>query len=284
MSKETKTLGKVWVFYDTVKNKKTKPLNLIQAQATLLTFNPKSYKKILIWTPGWPKWIPLDRFLESRQTYFMMTPETSRVTTQVEDKTIRVEHFNEDHTYSVSEDSGVHTRTEIQYTKIMNDEAPEAAPDNSGSEYYRPDFRADQININVKPNLSFAAAPRKAENDERRKDPRMNYKIEVTLVSQKGKTFKSFSDNISMSGILLQEAIPSDFLKSSFNLILVNRFESNAKKARIYVDGRVIGDLRDPRRLTFLNLDPTTKQKLEEMLQSYQNVHPKAAEPVKKSS
>lgn len=289
-----KAQGKVWILYDTVKAKKTKPLNLVQAQATVLSLQSETLSKILIWTPGWEKWVPLDKYLSSNQEYFVMTPEFSKVTSMTRDKTVNVDTVTAEKNFMSSPSE----ETEIEnthFTKIINDEKTSSAPPSGDYGYYHPDFRADQINIHIKPKLKFAppsensqsshSAPPAAKSpsptpstktpasgtDERRTDERHNHKIEVTLVSKKGKTFKTYSNNISMGGIFLQDPIPNDFANSSFNLILTNRFEKDVKKSKLYIDGRIIGDFSDPRHLSFINLDDVTRKALENLLISYQN-------------
>ena len=66
--------GKIWIFYDKKKSKKSKALTLVQAQSTLLSLINKDPQRYYIWTPGWEEWVPLDQFLSTKQTYFALMP------------------------------------------------------------------------------------------------------------------------------------------------------------------------------------------------------------------
>lgn len=258
--------GKIWIFYDRLKKKKSKPLSLVHAQATILNLLSKDTGRFYLWTPGWKEWVPLGKFLESDQNYFVITPETTEVTKNIEDIN-KIESFNENTHSTIIQDELTATKTLIEavYTKVV-DQLPSPSTDYG---YYHPDFKAEQIDIHLKPNLEGLTPNYDEEGSERRINPRYNYKIEVLIVSKKGKTFKTFSDDISLGGTLLQDPIPRDFLNAPFDLIIVNRFEIDPKKARLNFSGRVVGDFRDPRRLMFMNPEPELIKSLQSLLKSY---------------
>ena len=144
-----KTFGKIWIFYDKKKKKKSKVLNLVQAQSIILGVMSKDPERYVIWTPGWTEWVPLDKFLSTEQKYFVTTPEASKVTDDVEDIDINTKNekiSDEDRTLIINTltESISNTITEMVYTKIADELPPQQQP---GGDYgfYHPDFNAEQM-------------------------------------------------------------------------------------------------------------------------------------------
>ena len=171
--------GKIWIFYDRLKKKKSKPLSLVHAQATILNLLNKDTGRFYLWTPGWKEWAPLNKFLESDQAYFVITPETTEVTRNIEDIDRGGDSFNENTHSTIVQDELTATKTLVEavYTKIV-DELPAPSTDYG---YYHPDFKAEQIDIHLKPNLN-KQTPDYDDSEDRRTSPRYNYKIEVLIV------------------------------------------------------------------------------------------------------
>lgn len=262
-----KTFGKIWVFYDKKKKKKSKALDLVQAQSIILGLMSKEPERYCLWTPGWNEWVPLNKFLQTEQKYFMITPEASKVVENIEELTIQSKKIeDDDRTIALNSITAsiTDTITEMIYTKVAAELPPQ--PVNGDYGFYHPDFKADQIDLKIKvPNFN----PESKNESDRRTEVRHNFKMEIIVVSKKGKTFKTFSDNLSLGGTLLQDPLPRDFLNAPFDLIFVNRFEKDPKKSRLYFNGKVVGDFRDPKRLMFLNPEPKTLQQLESMITAY---------------
>src|ERR1700692_3659053 len=68
-----KSEGKIWILFDAISNKKSRPLSLVQAQMMLLTLKIKRLHQYFIWTPGWEEWQSVPHFLASGQKYFSAT-------------------------------------------------------------------------------------------------------------------------------------------------------------------------------------------------------------------
>jgi hypothetical protein len=68
------TKGQVWIFYDCVTKKRTKPMTLIEAQIIVLRLKVKQARKLFLWTPGWEKWQPLESYLKLNQSFFAVAP------------------------------------------------------------------------------------------------------------------------------------------------------------------------------------------------------------------
>lgn len=258
------SFGKIWVFYDRKKKKKSKALTLVQAQSTILSLLNKDPGRYYIWTPGWSEWAPLDKFLSSEQTYFMLTPEVNQVVKSIDDLTMKTDDIDDDLTVSINELT--ETITKMIYTQV----AAELPAKSSDYGYYHPDFNADDLDIKLKiPAPTSDIGKRNVSEKDRRIEIRHNFKMEIIVVSKKGKTFKTFSDNLSLGGTLLQDPLPREFLNAPFDLIFINRFEQDPTKGRLYFNGKVVGDVKEPRRLMFLNPDPQSVKRLESMIQAY---------------
>lgn len=256
--------GKIWIFYDKKKSKKSKALTLVQAQSTLLSLINKDPQRYYIWTPGWEEWVPLDQFLSTKQTYFALLPETDKVRQNIDDLTLKSERpDDEDRTMVISDLT--ETITKMIYTQI----AAELPQKSSDYGYYYPDFNADEIDIKIKTPRLNGDERKSFQEKDRRIETRHNFKMEIIIVSKKGKTFKTYSDNLSLGGTLLQDPLPRDFLNAPFDLIFVNRFETDSKKSRLYFNCKVVGDFKDPKRLMFVNPEPKTIRQLESMIQAY---------------
>ena len=68
-----KTQGKVWLFYDADSKVQSRPMSVIQAQVFILSLKPHDYPKYFLWTPGWDEWTCIREFVNSKQTYFVLS-------------------------------------------------------------------------------------------------------------------------------------------------------------------------------------------------------------------
>ena len=272
-----KGTGKVWIFFDSVSQRQTKPMNTIQAQVTLLNLRNKDKNRYFLWTPGWTEWIPLARFLESDQTYFVVAPapmptsgphrpppsgsdDDFEVT-----KTVKANRPDDEVTAIIHPVSS----TDEGFTEILpeQDSHQEKKTDYG---YYHEDFSAEKIDPDAAHKVKMQLpSGKKPSGRDRREFERHNLKIEVIMINKSGRTFRTHSRNISIGGTLLEEELPKEFINTRFDLIIINRFEKDPAKGRLHFQGRVVGDYSDPRRLMFLDADRHTLKKLEEMLKSY---------------
>lgn len=274
-----KGTGKIWIIFDAAEKRQTKPMSTLQTQMTLLNLKSKDMARFFLWTPGWTEWVPLAKFMESDQTYFVIAPAPApagmpKPPTLDDEKTVRAGGtFNDDDTVTHVFDSTPQMPPDGDdgYTTIV-DVASTAAPGKPDYGYYADDFSAEKIDTDAKHSVQFNLPQNKKpapSPSDRRIEERHQFKIEVILVNKHGRTFRTYSQNISLGGTLLEEDLPKEFINSRFDLILVNKFERNPAKGRLHFQGRVVGDYQNPRRLMFLDTDDHTRQRLQEMLQSY---------------
>lgn len=256
-----KATGKVWVFFDSQKQKETKPMSLVQAQMALLQYKTSDIAKTFIWTPGWDNWIPLKDFLKSDQTYFVLgqppKPQSKQMPTFPASPARTPRKPDES------------SPEEKNFTKIELGAEPLHKKVEYG--YWHNDFTGDQLDLEK---ISTAAPFDQEEvtqtksTDDRRRAQRHSFKIEILLMHKKG-SFRTFSKNISLTGTLIENKIPQEFLSVPFDLIIINRFEKDARKGRLLFKGRVVGDLANPKRLMFVDPTPEMTQRLEQLLKDY---------------
>lgn len=295
--------GKIWIFYDSKNKKQSKPLNLTQAQALILNLAQKKNFQAYIWTPGWDEWIDLKSFLEVDQDYFVVPPSikkknldktsvTKTLTRFKESQTALTnttvtENFDKTVVVPIDPDNLMVKEPKVQFTEVSKD-IPNKKIDYG---YFYPDFKAENIDLEItrlKTRLKSAGKieapdrrePTKTETGpasaDRRETIRYNFSIEVILITKKGKTFKSESENISGSGCKLKDTIPAEFLFSDFSVIIANKLEKDPKKSRVHFNSKCVGDVSDPKRLVFVNPDQKSQTVLIEMINAYlQQVHKK---------
>ncbi|WP_413289097.1 PilZ domain-containing protein [Bdellovibrio sp. HCB337] len=267
-----KSEGKIWIIFDAEANKKTKPMSLVQAQMMILTFKVRNLHQYHIWTPGWNEWQPLTQFLSSNQKYFVQAQPPEPLLAKERQKqttvNIKVESHDDEKTQKILiEDKSLNTNP--HFTNVV------AAEDFRKMDYgyYYNEVNGDDLTLSGLPDKpsvdiivsrSDLGSPR-----DRRVAPRHDFKIEAVLLTKKGTSFRTHSKNISLSGTLLEDEIPKDFLQRPFEMILVNKFEKDPRKSRVHLKGKIIGDIEDPRRLMFLEQDEETAVKLGKLINDY---------------
>nr|BFD58220.1 hypothetical protein CKG001_03270 [Bdellovibrio sp. CKG001]BFD61650.1 hypothetical protein BdHM001_03310 [Bdellovibrio sp. HM001] len=270
-----KTQGKIWIIYDAETKTQTKPMSVVQAQVTILSIAVQDHTKFFLWTPGWEGWLSIKDFLESDQTYFVIVqpPKPGEMPGLP----------GEEHTLTATKNAPA-TKGDSQYTQVVVGDMPIKHREVGG--YHAKDFNGDDLDLNkIKKDKSEMPKPKKAaqaeeavtpvavakaepKGSDRRRDPRHNFKIEVVLVS-KVRSFRTYSKDISLSGTMLEDEIPRDFLNKPFDLIIVNPFEPDPAKARLLFRAKIVGDLTDPRRLMFIEQDVAMTLRLDALLKAY---------------
>lgn len=263
-----KTQGKVWIIYNSKNKAQSKPLSVIQAQVLIFSLSNEDFKSHFLWTPGWDQWVSIATFLKSNQRYFTShqppIPDDSFTTLKRDGNEVNDEHTpTEGYTAS-------RTLTESPYTQVLQGEEPLKISTEPVSDFYSKDFNGHELDLSkirkIKPQKKIL----RSESDrlDRRRDSRVGFKIEIVLVS-KLRSFRTYSKNISLSGTLLDNEIPKDFLDKPFDLIIVNPFETDPTKSRLLFRAKIVGDLKDPRRLMFIEQDKHMTERLDALLKAY---------------
>lgn len=302
------TKGQIWIFFDSVTKKKTKPMTLIEAQMIVLRLKVKQARKLFIWTPGWEKWQPLEAYLKLNQSFFAVAPsrisraqseekkkssnsETedivisenqSMVTSLSEEKsglskTDKEEHDSSETVTAASGRTYTATATEFVSDNTSTETGTGAVGEKSTSKKSGTSTTKKKKPIDYEVfdfhgdhlEMKPKAPPMKPTSlNEKRGFGRYEFAFEVILVSKGGKSFRTTSQNISMGGTLLETPIPREFLGTVFDLIIVNKLELDPKKSRFLFRGKIAGDYNDPRRLTFVDPAKETTENLAALLLS----------------
>jgi hypothetical protein len=247
-----------WVFYDSISKTQSNPLSTEDAQTSILKMRPQDMARFLVWTAGWENWQPLKSYLESDQKNFVSTftlplpmnnEETIKATLKEDTKSL----------------SSIKLTEETISRIVRQEKQPETKS-----------FDADEITwSNIKkPDLDFSKISEKVKSMDKR-ETRHELKIEVLLISPKGKTFRSRSKNISLSGSLLEDNIPFDYYDISFDVVVINNNTKDPQKSRVKLSGTTVGDGGLTQRIQYHNQTELQKKALQLLLEDYLSVHKK---------
>lgn len=264
-----KTQGKVWIIYNSKTKTQSKPLSVVQAQVFIFSLSNEDFKDHFLWTPGWEQWVNISKFLDSNQKYFTShqppIPDDSFTTLKRDGNDTDSGEHTHTESYTVAR-----TVTENPYTEVLQGEEPLQISTEPVSDFYLKDFNGHELDLSkirkIKPQKKILRS--EFERADRRRDSRIGFKIEIVLVS-KLRSFRAYSKNISLSGTLLDTEIPRDFLDKPFDLIIVNPFETDPTKSRLLFTAKIVGDLKDPRRLMFIEQDKNMTERLDALLKAY---------------
>jgi len=174
-------------------------------------------------------------------------------------------------TTASEETTGPRTPEKSEFTKLVDPSQFEITDRNE--EHFKKDLDGDEMlsegaleKIDFK-KIEFELRP--TERTYQRRAERHAFKIEVILMLPSGKSLRSFSKNISLTGTLIEDNIPVEFRDKSFDVLLSNRLESDPKKAKLSLKAQVVGKELTTRRLAFVNLNDHMLDQLEAMISSY---------------
>lgn len=147
--------------------------------------------------------------------------------------------------------------------------------DSSGKneEYFKPDVDGDEMlrhGAKVDKSQShFDFELRPHERTYFKRAERHAFKIEVIIALSTGKTMRSFSRNISLTGTLIEDNIPDDFHNKTVEILIHNQLDKNNKNSKLALQGKVVGQGATTRRLTFVNMSEKVLDKMEALLAAY---------------
>ena len=272
-----------WVFYDTFAKIQSNFMSTPDAQASIIKMRPQDVERYLIWTASWQNWQPLKSYLESDQKNFISTFTISKGG-KLDDATVKsvirevLEHTQTSATKPNSLRSQKPKREETitrSYSSIhLEEETISRIVRQEQAEIQQnlpeqKNFDVDEITWSKveKPKLDFSSITKKVMSQ---RDLRHVLKIEILLISSKGKTFRSRSKNISLSGSLLEDTIPFDYYDSTFDIIIINTKIKDPAKSRVKMTGSVIsvsGTLSQ--RVQYVNVTEKQKSDLQYLLEAY---------------
>lgn len=233
-----------WIVLDSVTKIQSQLLTDEQLQSSVMRMQEKDWDRFFIWTESWEKWQSLRTFLKTTDKNFSGLLNITKKS-QVDEATI---------TKSVT-----YVRTDSEATSTS----------------YRPghgksvEMNIDQVKSGQhKPSEDLNFKKLKDKEDFKTRSTRHDLKIEVLLISKMGKTFRSYSRNISLTGSLLEDNAPFDYYGEVFDVIVVNRYAKDPAFSRVQVKGITVGD-GVSRRIQFEPMSDHTKNRLTVLLNEY---------------
>lgn len=273
------SVKQLWVFYDSVAKIQSNPLSRDEAQSTILKIRPQSIERFFIWTQGWQNWQPLKTYLESDQKVFVSTFTVSRSNDETV-KALAKEIFEQTATYNQTQTSfphedtvthtHTHTQTRTNYSHInLREETISRFLKASDTEAnFINNFDVDNLKVDSgkKPKLDFSKILKKMDT----RSPRLELKIEILLISARGKTFRTLSKNISLTGVLLEDCMPYDFYDKEFEVVVISAINKDPAKSRVKLHAKaVVTSGNYTQRVHFVNPTADQKAKLQQFLEDY---------------
>lgn len=272
-----------WIFYDSASKTQSNPVDSDDAQLAILKMSAKDTERYFIWTTGWEKWQALKPYLESKQQFFFssfhkgLRPGPSENTIfahktaiGAEREVLEMKPADKEVEEEITKSSFFNTLPSSKiYSLISLKEEDIEATD--GSAQFGAKFDAEDITFSKiqKPKIDFKSL--NAKNLKDRSD-RHELKIEILLITSKGKTFRSRSQNISMSGSLLEDNIPFEYCGKMFDIVVINTQPCDPKLQRVSLKAKTVGEGLT-QRIHYINMTPNLKKALHNLLENYLKVH-----------
>lgn len=242
VSKKSRGEGEIiqyWLFVDSRTRVVSRRLSQQAAEEFIVNLKNINFEHWWAWNPCFRDWIPLRNIIDAKSAtlrLLIVLPETEEV------------YYEDDEKTEISQ----HTQIPQEYSEVRNFLRDETVDESK-------DFHGDDLTISrapKPPSLGFNS------DADRRSANRHERKLEV-LIAGKGKSFRTNTVNISLSGVMLEKAIPNDMLGGPFEIIFF--LHSNGSKKQLVFQGKVTGDLKDRQRLVFGDLSASNQKLLQEL-------------------
>lgn len=271
-----------WIFYESLSKTQSNPVTTEEAQLAILKMSERDTERFLIWTAGWESWQPLRAYLSSNQKNFFSSLKVA-IENNVPEETITAyqtltreerevlemkpadEEVEEEITKSAFNASLTNNTKTNAYSKIsLTEEGFDLKEEHN---QFGTRFDAEELNVdqNHKPKINFKSLSAKSLKD---RYDRHELKIEVLFVSKNGGIFRSWSQNISLSGSLIEDNIPFEYTSRMFDVVVIDNQQTDPKLQRVALKAKTIGQ-GVTRRIHFLNVTPTVKRSLQSLLENY---------------
>lgn len=264
----------LWLFYDSVSKKQSEPVTTEHAQKAISNMTPDMIAQLFIWAEGWNNWHPLKSYLDSDQqvfAYHRLNPPMPPPSIHEADT---VTDFPREKITSkkISEDTLSFSSIRLDEETISRITKKNAVNKETGGSFDPDEMTWSGVE---KPTVDFSKFVKKKMG---KREARHELKIEVLLISKMNSTFRSYSKNISLSGVLLEDTIPFDFYDTKFDVVIINSSCSDPKKSRVKLKAQVVSSVDGlTQRLMFYQ--PTEEQisSLKFLLEDYLNLKKKTA-------
>lgn len=229
----------LWLFYDSNTKKQSEPVTTENAQKAISKMTPDAIAKLFIWAEGWSNWHPLKTYLDSDQqvfTYHKLNPPAPPIPGAAEADTVTDFHQS-------TNESDPSTET-LSYSNTRLDEETigRITKQVDVSKHSGGSFNPDEASWSgtEKLNVDFSKFVNKKSGQ---RATRHELKIEVLLISKKNVTFRSYSKNISLTGVLLEDTIPFEFYDTKFEVVVINSAGTDPKKSRVKLMAQVVSSI-----------------------------------------
>lgn len=242
MSKNSKGNSEIiqyWLFVDSRTRVVSRRLSQEAADDFIINLKNVNFEHWWAWNPCFRDWIPLRNIIDMKSAamrLLIVLPETDVVPYEDDEKT------------EISQ----HTQIPQEYSDVRSFLRDETVDESK-------DFHGDDLTISrapKPPSLGFSSGA------DRRNASRHEKKLEV-LIAGKGKSFRTNTVNISLSGVMLEKAIPNEMLGGAFEIIFF--LYKNGSKKQLVFQGKVTGDVQDRQRLVFGDLSANNQKLLQEL-------------------
>ena len=249
----------MWVFYDSLSKAQSNPATTEDAQMAIFKMRLRDMDRFYLWTPGWAEWQSLTAYLATDQSNFVSTFATQ------DEQTLKA-RIRDVLELTPVKSKKSHDEMTGSFSSIHLEENPANDQPSVGQQQ----FVGDEISWEnlEKPEIDFSKLKAKKNLDQR--EVRHELKIEILLISNKGKTFRSKSKNISLSGSLLEDNIPFDYYGDIFDIVVVNQSAPDQKTGRISLRAETVGDGLT-QRLRYFEVSEAKKEELHRFLEIYMN-------------
>lgn len=267
--------GKIWIILDSITQIQSQPLSQEKLQDAIYKMSESDFTRFYFWTEGWSNWQNLNEYLNANDNSQKIFNKSQELTKTVQ--FVKGQSHHNDATIKVSLNENV--APEKKNSPEKNDTLGQKSLTRVKSPHENTFTNTSTVqsshdyNIEDITKLETTAPPKTVDFDNLQKNyqnraERHELKIEILLINQRNKTFRSFSRNISLSGTLLEDNVPSDFYGSQFDLVVVNRHSSKHLNSRVQVRAETVGDGLT-RRIHFVNLNPNQIERLTDLLNTY---------------
>lgn len=278
-----------WIFYESISKTQSNPVSTQDAQLAILKMSEKDTERYFIWTTGWENWQPLKAYLSSNQKIFFSSLKAA-IRANVSEETITAYRTIKRSEREVLEMQPAKAEVEKEITKsnfngsvsassVTNPSVTKTSPyskinlkeesfdpNEEANAHYGAKFDGDELQLEetVKPKINFSSL----KGSLKHRSDRHDLKIEVLLISSSGKTFRSRSQNISLSGSLLEDNIPFEYTEKMFDVVVIDSQQVDPKLQRVSLKAKTIGK-GVTRRVQFIGVTLTTKKSLQDLLEHY---------------
>ena len=248
-----------WVLYDPKLKAQTEKLSQEEAQMSLMKMRTREVNDFLIWKSDWQKWRRLKEFIDSSESPFMKTFMHVKKGEESESKasSLKLKPVDPDTENNIkSSFSGVQLE-EVKLSNIVN----------SGQQ----SFDGDQLSeksTEVGSELSFKNLNKTNALSKNTGSAEDKYKLELLLISPKEVMFRTFAKDISLSGTFCERIIPDDFHHANFNLVIINKFITDAQFNRLTIKSKLV-ITGNSIYIEYLPMDNSQKEALRAILEYY---------------